>query len=57
LHQAVIRGDREIVRILLQAGADPDQRDKVGRTAAVLARDHDKEGAIQELKKYKKASI
>ncbi|KAJ7686959.1 hypothetical protein B0H17DRAFT_1136623 [Mycena rosella] len=39
LHYAVSIGDDEAVRILLEAGADPELRDECGRTAADVSRE------------------
>jgi ankyrin repeat protein len=39
------------VRLLLEAGADPNARDVIGRTALVLAEDHGKRQVLGLLKK------
>jgi len=47
-----MQDDPKIVRALLEAGADPDQRDSVGRSAAKVADEHYKKEALKELKNW-----
>ena len=45
VHAAAVLGDREVLRLLLRAGASCDQRSSRGRTALQMAQQADKEGS------------
>ena len=45
IHVAARLGDAQMVRLLMQAGADVGQKTSKGRTAADLAREHDASGS------------
>ncbi|CAJ1352467.1 unnamed protein product [Effrenium voratum] len=49
LHIAARNGDKDMVRILLAAGADSEQKTSRGRTAADLARHADKDRSHQDV--------
>ncbi|CAK9009808.1 unnamed protein product [Durusdinium trenchii] len=49
LHQAAKLGDCEIVRLLLAAGADPQQKTSQGRTAEEIALEEDSLGSHEEV--------
>jgi len=49
LHVAVGLNDAEMVKLLLQAGADPSQRDSSGRTPQVLARKCNRGGSHEKV--------
>jgi ankyrin repeat protein len=49
LHWAVIRGEKEMVKVLLQIGADVDQKDRQGRTALWWAVNKDQEATAELL--------
>eukprot|EP00434_Breviolum_minutum_P009168 symbB.v1.2.008076.t1/scaffold504.1/size194584/12 len=49
LHKATELGDTEMVRLLLSAGADPEQRTSKGRSAEDIAREEDLIGSHQEI--------
>lgn len=49
LHVAVALNDAEMVRLLLQAGADPSQRDSSGRTPQSLARKCNRSGSHEKV--------
>mmetsp|Transcript_46479 Transcript_46479/g.99525 ORF Transcript_46479/g.99525 Transcript_46479/m.99525 type:complete len:257 (-) Transcript_46479:372-1142(-) len=45
LHRAAKRGNANIVKYLLQEGANPSQKNSAGRTPAQVARKHDRNGS------------
>mmetsp|Transcript_37338 Transcript_37338/g.87603 ORF Transcript_37338/g.87603 Transcript_37338/m.87603 type:complete len:239 (-) Transcript_37338:268-984(-) len=49
IHVAAREGDPEILRLLLQARADPEQKTSCGRTAEAVARDADVFGSHKEV--------
>lgn len=49
LHTAILQDNAGIVGILIKAGADPEQKDAVGRDAKVLAEEYRKERVIKFL--------
>lgn len=53
IHWAVLQDNVGIIKILLEAGADPDIKDSVGRTPAKLADEHYKDKVIKFFKERK----
>ncbi len=54
LHYAILQDNVEAVRTLVDAGADPHQKDGIGRSPTVIAGDHYKEQVLAFLnKKFK----
>ena len=49
IHVAASLGDAQMVRLLMQAGADVGQKTSKGRTAADLAREHDASGSHRDV--------
>ncbi len=50
LHFAILQDNVEAVKLLVDAGADPDQKDGIGRKPLVIAEDHFKENVAKYLK-------
>merc|ERR1711976_209667 len=45
IHTAALRGDEKMVRMLLDEGADPEQKNSAGKTAAQVAQKKDSKGS------------
>ena len=50
LHMSIMQDDVKLVKMLLKAGADKEQRDSVGRKAIQIADEHYKEETKKLLK-------
>jgi ankyrin repeat protein len=57
LHLAAVEGDEEVVRYLLEKGADPDKKDKNGSTPDSLASSNSHAGIKKNLLAVKVAKI
>ena len=53
LHSAVLQDNVDIVKVLLDHGADPNAKDSVGRTPQKLAEEHYKENVVKFFKQRK----
>lgn len=53
----VIRHEIEAAKVLLEGGANPNMKDKLGRTPLIIAASKGKTGAIELLVKYPNVNL